>query len=251
LWGGPGVYRPRRGGGPAAPAVLGIIDCRDTNALDDGIIIEDGNFPSGTARLTRVLLQAIAGVTGSETQHGFAHWFHERLAEGRDLLGDDRDGALNRSMTFLVMGHDGADGVIELDCDERPVVRWPQLHTRTVFSTEEKLSRVIAGRLGGMYVRDPLNTRLLMNNQVTVHPMGGCPMAAHAGDGVVDHAGRVFDGRGKIQRGLYVSDASVIPTSLGANPLWTITALAERIAENIARDLGAEFAPSPTIRQTR
>jgi cholesterol oxidase len=236
------------GVGPAGPAVLGIIDRRDTDALGDGIIIEDGNFPGGTARLTRVLLQAIAGITGSETQHGFTHWFHERLAEGRDLLGDDRDGALNRSMTLLIMGHDGADGIIELDRDKRPIVRWPELHTRTVFSSEDKLARVIAGRLGGMYVKDPLNTRLLMNNQVTVHPMGGCPMAAHGGDGVVNHAGCVFDDQGRPHPKLYVSDASVIPTSLGVNPLWTISALAERIAEHIAKDLGTTtFVPLATI----
>jgi cholesterol oxidase len=238
-------FAPPAGADPVGPTILGVIDRRGTLNVDEGIIIEDGSFPSGTASLMRVLVQAVAGVTGSETQHGFAHWFHERIAEGRDLFGSPREGALNRSMTFLVMGHDGADGVIELGCDGRPVVRWPQLHTRPVFAAEDNLARMITGRLGGMFVRDPLNTPLLMNNQITVHPLGGCPMGDSGVDGVVDFAGRVFSDDGRICRGLYVSDASVIPTSLGVNPLWTITALAEWIAGHVTTDLGLMPNPFP------
>jgi cholesterol oxidase len=124
-------------------------------------------------------------------------------------------------------------------------VRWPQLHSRTVFAAEDNLARMITGRLGGMFVRDPLNTPLLMNNQLTVHPLGGCPMGDSGVDGVVDFAGRVFSDDGRIYRGLYVSDASVIPTSLGVNPLWTITALAEWIAGHVTADLGLTPNPFP------
>jgi cholesterol oxidase len=80
-----------------------------------------------------------------------------------------------------------------------------------------------------------------MNNLVTVHPLGGCPMGDD-GAGAVDHAGRVRGEDGAIQPGLYVADASVIPTSLGVNPLWTITALSERIAAHVVVDLA--LAPS-------
>jgi cholesterol oxidase len=198
----------------------------------------------------RVLVQAVAGVTGSETQHGFAHWFHERLEEGRDLFGNGREGALNRTLLFLLMGHDGADGLIELSDDGRPVVRWPELHTRSLFTAENELARAITSKLGGMFVQDPLDTPLLMNNLITVHPLGGCPMGDSAATGVVDHAGRVFSDDGKTLPHLYVSDASVIPTSLGVNPLWTISALAERIAEHVALDLGRKPGSSTTLAPT-
>ena len=66
-------------------------------------------------------------------------------------------------------------------------------------------------------------------------------MGASAASGVVNHRGQVFDttaaadGR-DVHAGLYVADASIVPTALGNNPLLTITALAERIAELIVRD---------------
>jgi cholesterol oxidase len=66
-------------------------------------------------------------------------------------------------------------------------------------------------------------------------------MGKSAADGVVDEFGRVFDktknGGQAIQQGLYVADASIIPTALGVNPSLTITALSLRIVENMINDL--------------
>lgn len=136
----------------------------------------------------------------------------------------------------------------QLDDDDRPVVRWRRLHTENLFTAENALARAITGKLGGLFVKNPLNTRLFMNNLLTVHPLGGCAMANDGTTGVVDHAGRVFSDDGKTYRGLYVSDASVIPTSLGVNPLWTISALAERIAEHVVQDLGLQPRISSTLK---
>jgi cholesterol oxidase len=104
-----------------------------------------------------------------------------------------------------------------------------------VFTAEDALTREITGELGGEFLRDPVDRRLFMNNLTTVHPLGGCAMGD--GDAAVDHAGRVRDAGGAVHPGLYVADASVIPTSLGVNPLWTIAALAERIAAHAVVEL--------------
>ncbi|MEU5129988.1 GMC oxidoreductase [Streptomyces mobaraensis] len=59
----------------------------------------------------------------------------------------------------------------------------------------------------------------------TYHPLGGCVL------------GRATDSYGRIpgHPGLYVTDGSLVPGSLGVNPFLTITALAERNIERIVR----------------
>jgi cholesterol oxidase len=53
--------------------------------------------------------------------------------------------------------------------------------------------------------------------------LGGVPVGASADDGVVDPYGRVHG-----CEGLHVVDGSTVSANLGANPVLTILALAER-----------------------
>jgi hypothetical protein len=58
-------------------------------------------------------------------------------------------------------------------------------------------------------------------------------------NGGTNHIGEVFDGNGeKVHEGLVVCDGAFIPASLGVNPFATITALAERSVELIAKGHG-------------
>ena len=63
---------------------------------------------------------------------------------------------------------------------------------------------------------------------ITVHPLGGCSTGRHAGEGVVDDYGEVFN-----YPGLTVADGSVMPGPIGPNPSLTIAALANRLADRI------------------
>lgn len=58
---------------------------------------------------------------------------------------------------------------------------------------------------------------------ITAHFLGGCPMGATAGEGVIDAYHRVHG-----YPGLSVVDGSAVSANLGVNPALTITALAER-----------------------
>ena len=64
------------------------------------------------------------------------------------------------------------------------------------------------------------------------HPMGTARMGSNPRRSVVDPSGQSHD-----VPGLYVSDASVLPTALGANPMLTIMACARHIARGLADKL--------------
>ena len=68
----------------------------------------------------------------------------------------------------------------------------------------------------------------LINRSVTIHPLGGCPMADEARHGVVDSWGEAYG-----FPGLYVADGAAMPGPVGVNPSFTIAAFADRVAEGI------------------
>jgi cholesterol oxidase len=75
-------------------------------------------------------------------------------------------------------------------------------------------------------------------------------MGRQRADGVIDHKCRVFDPSmnadpAAVHEGLYVMDGSIMPRSLGVNPLLTITALAERAMLHLARDRGLSIPDAP------
>ena len=86
-----------------------------------------------------------------------------------------------------------------------------------------------------------LETRALTPRDFTllyaVHLFGGAAMSARLDAGACDEAGKVWG-----VEGLYVSDASCLPTNTGANPQITIMANALRIAEGSAASTGRKGA---------
>lgn len=68
----------------------------------------------------------------------------------------------------------------------------------------------------------------LLGTPVTAHILGGCKIGLDVETGVVDVNHELFN-----CPGLYVMDASVIPSNLGVNPSLTITAMSERAISQI------------------
>ncbi len=66
-------------------------------------------------------------------------------------------------------------------------------------------------------------SEVLIGTPATAHILGGAVMADNADKGVINSSHEVYS-----YPGLYISDASAIPTNLAVNPSLTITALAER-----------------------
>ncbi|MEZ5343596.1 MAG: GMC oxidoreductase [Acidimicrobiales bacterium] len=100
---------------------------------------------------------------------------------------------------------------------------------------------------------EPLWTKSMGHQLITVHPLGGCVMADDAATGVVNDRGEVFSGQAGVSathRGLHVLDGSIVPRPVDTNPSLTISALAERAVELICHDRSwpLTFEPAPALR---
>jgi cholesterol oxidase len=136
------------------------------------------------------------------------------------------------------MSHDDGNGVLDLDANGRVRLSWPDVGKQPVFERTHRALYEATAALGGTYVPSPMFNKAFDYDLITVHPLGGCGMADDAGAGVVNHKGQVFsaDSGDGAYSSLYISDGSVIPRPLGVNPLFTITALAERNVSLLASE---------------
>jgi cholesterol oxidase len=224
---------------PVGPCITGIIDNRGTPNVSDGFVIEEGSIPGAIGPVLAETLGGAAALLGRAVAPGWAEWLaeHERSAES--VLRGPYHGAIHNTQTYLVMAHDNEGGRVALENDRARIV-WPGAGKEPIFQTINDTLTAASLPLGGAFLRNPIWTKELGDRLITVHPLGGCPMAEAAEQGVVDHRGAVFaDTSGNVAHdGLYVLDGAIVPLSLGVNPLLTISALAERGAALIARERG-------------
>ncbi len=219
---------------PVGPTITGLIDVRATPSLDDGMVIEEGAIPGGLGPILPAIMATAAAALGRDTNKG------DRIAEiGRELESltvGPYHGAVNRTQTFLVMAHDGSDGEMRL-ANDRLVVDWPNVGERPIYERIADKIRDAVKATGGTYVPNPIWIKLLNHRLVTVHPLGGCPMGRDAASGVLDGECRVYAGDSgtAVHPDLYVCDGSMMPRSLGVNPLITISAISERAMICLAR----------------
>jgi len=222
---------------PVGPTITGIIDLRDRPELDEGMVIEEGVVPGAIGGLLAGPFAAAAHTGGRDTDRGDTP--AEMRRELESIARGPYHGALRNTQIYLVMTHDDGAGRIYLD-DERARIEWPDVGAQPIFRQVAERLEQATGVLGGRYLRNPIWSRLMGHDLVTVHPLGGCVMAEDAAGGVVDGRGRVYSGTEgtAVHPGLYVSDGSVVPRSLGVNPLLTISAVTERCCALLAADRG-------------
>ncbi|MDY7232443.1 GMC oxidoreductase [Hyalangium rubrum] len=235
---------------PVGPSITGIIDKRDAPYLDEGMVIEEGAVPAALAGYLPALFAAVAPLIGEDTDEGFVDGVTEQARVAESLVRGPYHGAVHNTQTLFAMTHDEGDGELKLDGDSLRAV-WPGVGRQESFLRAESKLRKATEALGGTFVRNPVGARLLDNAILVTHPLGGCVMGEDATQGVVDHEGRVFSGEEgtAVHEGLYVCDGSVIPRSLGINPLLTISAVSERFAALFARRHGwrIDYTPLPEV----
>lgn len=224
--------------GPVGPCITGIIDVREQETLNDGFVIEEGSIPVPLAAILPAAF-ASAGIAGTDTDTGVRDRIQEKLREGQSLLLGPYRGAVRNTQTYLVMTHDDTAGSMYLD-DDRLRISYPGVGKQPIFERVDSRLEDATRVLGGTYIRNPTWSEMMGKDLVTVHPLGGCPMSEDAAGGVVNHKGQVFSGSAgtAVYEDLYVADGSVVPRSLGVNPLLTISAVAERCCALLAEERG-------------
>ena len=238
---------------PIGPCITGIIDLRQQTPLDEGMVIEEGVAPGAFAnRLPFTLASASNNIRRIVRLH-VKDYLQEKLREVESITLGPYKGAVNNTMTYLVMTHDNTAGKLRLEKD-RIRIDWPGIGKLPIFKKVQTRVREAIAQLGGNFVPSPTWNKIMGHDLITVHPLGGCIMAETAEKGVVNHKGQVFAGSTgtAVHEGLYICDGSIIPRSLGVNPLLTISALSERNCYHLAKDRGWHFKYNfpPTIMKT-
>ncbi len=212
-------------------SVTGQIEVRDAGDFTRSMNLQDGVLPSALAPILPMLFVPNGRILGAL----------------QSLINGVYKGPFAHLQTFFAVSHDSAAGRFALEGD-RLALSWPNAHAEPVYQRLDAELAAIVTAAGGDYVKNPLSGTVMGRQPATAHPLGGCGMGEDAGSGVVDHKCRVFAGGGAsdtVHDGLYVIDGSVIPRSLGVNPLYTITALAERALMLMADDRGFAFDTAP------
>ncbi|HEX2241488.1 MAG TPA: GMC family oxidoreductase [Actinomycetota bacterium] len=223
---------------PKAPDVLGAdthIGPVMTSALDywqdRRFMLADGGLPENFSGLLEIVrgLNALVGwrrqllrAKNLAARFGLS----DRSVTPRTVKLETRS-PITDALVFLMIGKDAADGRMRLT----PLLRqfditWSKEASRQLFDEMRRATEEVAAAAEAepFFALDggPLG------KFITVHPLGGCPMADDPTSGVVDQYGRVYG-----YEGLLVADGAVVPTALGVNPSKTIAALAEHSIDRL------------------
>lgn len=237
------------------PTITAALDLRDrSKPLTERLLLQDGAVPGA---ISRVLTETLATV---QTLNQLSRWSFLAGPLGRDNAQETdplaaESGAPRHAQLWLTMGHDGSPArMVWMPGTDSSALVLSEPEKLPTYQAQDKLFKRLSRQ--GLHLHTPLwqalppaATELMSGAKpppmvTSVHPLGGCPMGDDPLTGVVNHLGQVwihepgFPGRvtedglppnaPRVYPGLYVLDAAIVPTSLGCNPLLTITALAER-----------------------
>lgn len=234
--------RPLSQVGPVGPTITGVISPPPGQALPEQYIVEEGAIPGALSDALPIAFTAAAAALGVNTATSIS----ARIKQGERQLDSLKaggagayTGSVNNTQTFLTIGHDDADGMLAL-VEDRLRILWAGAGQQPIYQAMQQTTTQATAVGQGISVKEPIWTGVLNYNLITVHPLGGVPMGETAELGAVNDRGQVFAGATgtAVHPGLYVADGSIIPTSLGVNPLLTISALTERAMTLLIRERG-------------
>ncbi|GHO51192.1 GMC oxidoreductase [Ktedonospora formicarum] len=214
--------------GPVITSLIRIADAVD-GGEERGFYIEDAGYPEFLNWLLQMLDVPSELRSASYLAKYFWRSFLPRTRRANfshDLVSLFGESEFSSSLLPLLgMGREKAHGRLLLRKNKLEL-DWQKKTSNPFYKRMSGQMRAISDALGARYIENPVFW--YFGRMLTVHPLGGCPMGRHAGEGVVNDRGEVFG-----YPGLYIADGSILPGSVGTNPSLTIAAIAERIAEGI------------------
>jgi cholesterol oxidase len=151
---------------------------------------------------------------------------------GYALSGVMSDDLSQNTSVLLCMGIDKANGVMRLDASGCIHIHWPYRDSMPLYKAIVRAGNDFRAAVGAKKFI-PLPTWYPpARRNVGVHALGGCILGDGPESGVVS-AHRATFGQVFGYKGLYVADGGIVPTAVGANPIATISALSEMVAEGI------------------
>jgi len=205
-------------------------------APEHAFIVEDASYPAFLAwfaegvrprwmwfkPVTRLVRRLIANLLSGKSTGTVGFAFGDLLSNSTSA----------QSAVLLCMGLDKSNGTMELDSNGHLTIQWPWRQNDALYEAILEAGEEFK-RMAGAKMFSALPTwDWPIRNNITVHPLGGCVLADSPTEGVVSaerpNFGEVFG-----YKGLYVADGAILPTASGSNPVATISALSEMVAEGI------------------
>jgi len=227
---------------PADPNYGPVITQRtDFNLFSDfdrprAFLLEDASYPAFAAWMVEGLRPSVShfAAIGKAIKDGLRRLFS---GSSMDRIGFAMGDVLGKDMSYsssvlLCMGLDNAGGVAGLDAAGYLEIEWPRKENMPLYEAILDAGERFRHQVGAKACVPMPNWWWPFRQNITVHPLGGCRLADSPAGGLTSaqprEMGQVFG-----YKGLYVADGSIVPTALGANPIATISALSERVAEGI------------------
>lgn len=213
------------GGGSVGSTEL-LVRARDTGTLPNlGDSIGNGWGPNGNVMLGRAnhVWDPTGSLQATMPALGIDHWDgtdHPVFAEIAPLPA----GVETWVSIYLAITDNPERGHFRYDSKADQVrLQWSQEQGDPAIDSAKALFDEVNRVNGTVYRSDLFGDTRKFENRFTYHPLGGLVL-----DEATDNYGRVPE-----YPGLYVTDGSLIPGSIGVNPFMTITALAERNVEHV------------------
>lgn len=225
---------------PVGPTITGVIPVTPpADKPGSSLVVEEGAIPGVLRRVMPITLLASA-LVGSDAS----------LRERCRMIFSSWRKAAERTLTYLVMSDDAADGRLVLD-DDRVSVDWPGVVSDPQIARNNEMLNRVSSAIGAEYAPEPLWSTIAGREVVSVHPLGGCVMADDAAAGVVNDRGEVFAAASgdATHHGLHVLDGSVLSRPVDTNPSLTISAVTERAVELVCTERGWDLDLSPNAEQ--